>query len=170
MAKHNPDWSIGYGGTPTKEQIALWETVKSKVSYIGGRLYISGYPDEDVQQQMRDFGIKQLISLTQVDPPAIDGVEITRYPMKDSVEVDKEQVRAAAEHVGRLVFRDEKVLVHCAYGLNRSALVAAQHIANVIGQPYFDWEGPEIIRLIRAKRKGALHNPYFVEWINNGFV
>ena len=52
-----------------------------------------------------------------------------------------------------------KILVHCAMGYNRSALVIAMVLIEL------GFTGKEAVELIRKKRKGALYNPAYSEYL-----
>ncbi len=64
----------------------------------------------------------------------------------------------AADGVARAVRDRRRVLVTCAMGLNRSAVVVALACHAITGLG-----GRQCIDLVRASRKGALFNPHFVE-------
>lgn len=69
----------------------------------------------------------------------------------------------AAQIASDAVSQDNRVLVRCHMGLNRSGLVAAFALSNLN-----DWDPDEIIDLIREKRsRHALCNKHFVEYIRS---
>jgi protein-tyrosine phosphatase len=59
----------------------------------------------------------------------------------------------------RLVGCGYKVLVHCGMGHNRSAWVAGLILR------YLDMSGEDVVSLIRERRKGALYDKAFAEYI-----
>lgn len=83
------------------------------------------------------------------------GIDDTSRP-PDRDEISK--VVAAAYVVDQRLRRNRTVLVTCAMGRNRSALVAALAMCGRYGMP-----PSESIKRIRAARGRAMENPYFVE-------
>lgn len=167
MVEYNPDWGIG-APEPTEEQIAKWEAIKYVVSPLGDGLYLSGFPDDAVQARMRELDIEYMFSCTRAEPPAIPGVTTVRTPFDDNVNElpDLEVLTAPAEQISDLLDDGESVLIHCMYGLNRSALLAAHVLA--LRDPGVN--GKDILMAIRNARTGALHNELFasaVAGLNN---
>ena len=160
MAEINPDWSIG-AKEPTKRQIAKWEAIKYVVSPLGNGLYLSGFPDDSVQNRMKELDIGFMFSCTRAVPPGIPGVAIIRTPFDDNVNElpDLQQLQWSAETIADLVEDGEIVLIHCMYGLNRSALLAAHAMALL--DP--EMRGKDILTAIRSARPGALHNALFAD-------
>jgi hypothetical protein len=158
MAEIDPDWSIG-AKEPSKRQIAKWEKIKSVVSPIGGGLYLSGFPDRDVQDKALDLGIQVMVSCTHAEPEIIPGMSMIRVPFDDNVNElpDQQQINYAVDKICELLDNWEPVLIHCMYGLNRSALVAAHVIAKRL--PLMT--GDQILAHLRDRRPGALHNALF---------
>jgi hypothetical protein len=158
MPLDKSDWSVGYNHKPSQEQIDKWEAIKSVVSEVYPHLYITGYPDDSVIQRMKELKIEFLISTTVTPPPSLLYLWVYRVPFMDNKdELPDEKCLADAVHTGTLaLYSGRNVLIHCAYGLNRSSLIAAKIIHNLSGMA-----GPDIVSLIRDKRPGALHNPLY---------
>lgn len=164
MSIDNRDWSVGYSGAPTQEQIDHWESIKGTVSEVYPLLYISGYPDDGVIARMRELGVSYMISTTISPPPPLIHLWIYRVPFVDNAtELPNDKHLIEAVHTGVIALMSGKpVLVHCAYGLNRSALIAARIINEFSGLG-----GKEILKIIRERRPGVLHNPIYAEYVAN---
>lgn len=95
-----------------------------------------------------------------LDPPR--GVLHLRHAMEDS-DLDPEHhsmLDTLAEQVARHVQRDEKVLVRCFAGLNRSSLVTALAMTKMGWSP---WEA--IARIRETRSPYALCNSDFVDYL-----
>lgn len=157
------DWSIGRIDTPTPEEIATWEECKLIVSGIADGLYVSGFPFAAVQRQMKSEGIDTLVSCTVRRPPDLHGVLTLRAPFVDNLlELpDPEFLLNLAKNAGELYMSGRRVLIHCAYGLNRSPLVAAQTLKYI--NPSIP--GKDIYSCIKEKRPAAFHNQLFGDYV-----
>lgn len=160
----NPDWSIG-SKEPSKRQITEWERVKSIVSRVGQGLYLSGFPDDAVISRMKELDIQVMFSCTRAEPPFLPGVAILRIPFDDNVGElpDMTRITFAAEAIVKLLNEGESVLVHCMYGLNRSALLAGY----VLALRHPSMSGDDILRQIRMGRPGALHNALYAHTVQS---
>lgn len=117
-------------------------------------LWIGG-GDAEVPERVRT-----VVTIEETTPPlGLPGISETRSPFLDwnfepvPHDVVQQAVDVAAAAEG-------EVLIRCAYGLNRSALVVA--LILVAGGHRAD----EAVDLIRAVRPGALSNAYFVDLIH----
>jgi len=81
------------------------------------------------------------------------------YPIYDEDLPDIHKLHAVARLGASMVESGHKVLSHCGMGFNRSALVAGL-ILHHLGIP-----GPDVVRLLRQKRPGALFNEVFAEYL-----
>lgn len=81
------------------------------------------------------------------------------YPIYDEDLPDIHKLHAVARLGASMVASGHKVLSHCGMGFNRSALVAGL-ILHHLGIP-----GPDVVRLLRQKRPGALFNEVFAEYL-----
>jgi len=70
-----------------------------------------------------------------------------------------DKLNGLAELGASLVRTGHRVLAHCGMGLNRSALVAGV-VLHKLGMP-----GEETVRVLRARRPGALFNDTFATYL-----
>jgi protein-tyrosine phosphatase len=92
-------------------------------------------------------------------PTVPDHVLYLYFPIYDEDLPNLQKLHAVARLGASLVESGHKVLSHCGMGYNRSALVAGL-ILHHLGVP-----GPEVVRLLREKRPGALFNDVFAEYL-----
>jgi len=154
-----------YSGRPEPSQadIARWEASRQTISQILPNLYMGGVPETYVDWVVQNR-IVYLVDCTQSGQSAVfDSVPYSpirhRLPMRDGDELPPEKkLRNAARAVASFVRAGEPVYVHCAFGLNRSGLVMAYVLNELLG-----WEGPRLLAAIRQRRPGSLFNPRFVQ-------
>jgi protein-tyrosine phosphatase len=130
-------------------------------------LYISGHPDRS-----HDFitkGVGVVVDLEgDIDssvPEARQQGSTTLYvywPIEDGPMPDEHSVRSIAVFVAHLIDNDNKVLVHCRSGHNRSGLICARTLIEQGKSP------DEAIKIVRKKRGDghALENENFVNWLH----
>jgi protein-tyrosine phosphatase len=82
------------------------------------------------------------------------------FPIYDEELPDLARLNAVGDLGASLVRAGTRVLSHCGMGFNRSALVAGV-ILNKLGMP-----GPEVVKLIRSRRQGALFNEVFAKYLD----
>jgi hypothetical protein len=139
-----------------RRRLAGTDQERLDASNVERRLWVGGKPPFD-----RDLPFDVLVLCAEeLQPPslAFQG-SVLRCPLPDG-QLDTLQVsrvvqtaRIAAQHW----MRGQRVLVTCAQGINRSALVASFTLA-FVSQRGAD----ELIQLMRAKRHPqALYNPHF---------
>ena len=125
-------------------------------------LWWSGLPDD--WAVLRDE-VDAVIDLADPGPgpSAEDLGDITyvKAPLEDG-ETLPEQV--LLDHlvglVVDLVRQDRRVLVHCTFGKNRSGLVMALVVREVLG-----CDGPTALARVRAVRDNAVNNDAFSAWV-----
>jgi protein-tyrosine phosphatase len=129
-------------------------------------LYISGHPDHSNDFLSR--GIDAVVDLEgEVDTslPQGEGQSSTTlylyWPIEDGDMPDASTVRSIASLMARLIAEENKVLVHCRSGHNRSGLICARTLIEQGMSPR------DAIDAVRAKRGDghALDNENFVEWL-----
>jgi protein-tyrosine phosphatase len=93
--------------------------------------------------------------------PLSNGVVVHNARLDDNEEVEEQvpEILRAVGMVNAARARGERVLVTCAQGRNRSALVIAEHLIQAGAQPN------EVIERIRAARDRSLLNDAFVAWL-----
>ena len=107
-----------------------------------------------------------VLTAVEYQPPAdlFPGAEVLHVPLEDDasrpLRVDEIAVAIrAGRRVAKRLLAGRRVLVSCAMGLNRSALVAALAMHEIYGM-----NADEIIARIRRERGAwALSNPGFVQ-------
>lgn len=133
---------------------------RSCVSEIVPGLFVGSKPPPG-----RHEGVDTIVlAAIEYQPPAemFPGAEVIHVPLDDAPsrpmrEDEIADATKAAERVARRLRAGRRVLVTCAMGLNRSALVAALAMHEVYGM-----SADEIItRLRRARGAWALSNPNF---------
>lgn len=129
-------------------------------------LYISGHPDH--ARAFLDKDVQVVVDLQgDVDTSVIESEEqghttlYVYWPVEDGDMPNENIVRNIATLVCRALNANEKVLVHCKAGHNRSGLICAR---TLIEQGKSPEEAIETVR--RARGDGhALNNEKFVEWL-----
>ncbi len=129
-------------------------------------LYISGHPDHSNDFLSR--GVDAVVDLegeVDISVPQGEGQTSTTlylyWPIEDGAMPDASTVRSIASLMARLIAEENKVLVHCRSGHNRSGLICAR---TLIEQ---GMSSQEAVDTVRAKRGDghALDNQKFVEWL-----
>ena len=126
-------------------------------------LWWSGLPDD--WEALRDQ-VDAVIDLADPGPgpSAEDLGEITyvKAPLEDG-ETLPEQV--LLDHLTGLVVdlvrQGRRVLVHCTFGKNRSGLLMALVVREVLG-----CDGPTALARVRAVRDNAVNNDAFSDWVS----
>lgn len=131
-------------------------------SNISKRLWIGGQPPFD--RDLPDFDVLVLCA-QELQPTKLSFQrKVVRVPLPDAELAVHELRRALAggRQVAEALARGQRVLVTCAAGLNRSALVASLGLGLITRM-----KAPEIIELVRARRSpDALGNRHFVGYLN----
>ncbi len=104
----------------------------------------------------------------QLDPALFSVPEVLYAPMDDAFEPISKQTAGTALKAARAVVQrladDQRVLVTCLAGRNRSGMVCA--LALMLGPPGL--AAGEAIELVRAARgPNALANPHFVRFLQS---
>jgi protein-tyrosine phosphatase len=103
------------------------------------------------------------LEFTQHDPLSQGNFsfETIWFPMHDSDTLPElPELHGICRCVTERIRRGERVLVHCAAGLNRSGLVTA-----LVVRDYYGIEGSAAVDIVRSKRPWALSNITFAEYV-----
>lgn len=136
-----------------------------KANQIITNLFQGGFPPPGDGLKLAGIDVLVLCANDNQNAGLYPGVEVILAP-GDDVEGDaKLQTwidgwKRGADLAADRVAAGKKVLVTCMAGLNRSGLVTAMTLRKLTGA-----SGADIIKLIQAKREGALFNQTFVRYI-----
>jgi hypothetical protein len=140
----------------------LWWNVPFKATEVFPNLFQGSQISsiEDIRC-VRDLGIQTIIDLEGGFDPTMNFLDSYLYwPIGDLPWLpDLNSLFCKAAFGAHCLNANQKVLVHCKAGLNRSGLVCGR-IMSVMG-----WKGPEILKVINEKIPGALWNPIFREYV-----
>jgi protein-tyrosine phosphatase len=81
------------------------------------------------------------------------------FPIYDEELPDMAKLHGVARMAASLVAAGHRVLSHCTMGLNRSALLAGLILV------YMGIEGKDAVELLRSRRRGALFNQIFADYL-----
>lgn len=137
-------------------------TFKDDAGRIGGSIYQGSMPDSD---WIESFDVLVLAAWENNDPSFYANVRTIVAPGEDVRDwpVDADDIdrwREAAKDVALHVRNGREVLVTCMAGLNRSSMITAMALHNLMG-----WDGEECVRWVQERRPGALFNPSFKRWL-----
>lgn len=115
---------------------------------------------EDIEK-VKELKIQTIIDLEGGFDPPMGFLESYLYwPISDVPWLPNLDYLFCVANLGTLLIKnDQKVLVHCKQGLNRSGLVCGR-IMNLSGE-----SGRQILKRINEKIPGALWNPVFREYV-----
>lgn len=120
---------------------------------LTGRLAGMAYPPEDAAEELRAYGIRAVLSLTE-RPPTIAleeaGFAWHHEPVYDFAAPTAEALRRAVEFCRRHLDRGESVVVHCMAGIGRTGTVLAAVLVS-LGR-----SAPQAIDEVRRLRAGSL--------------
>jgi hypothetical protein len=101
---------------------------------------------------------------TEIDiniPTVINQSIYIYFPIEDMYLPDIRKLHSLARFGATLINTGHQLLCHCGMGHNRSALVAGLVLT------YLGFSGAEAADLIRSKRKGALYNRRFANYLES---
>lgn len=128
------------------------------------RLYLS--PDIESWEAIHAAGISTVIDVDAgVDaglPTTPDEILYVYFPFTDDALPDLARLHAVGKLGADLIRAGHTVLVHCAMGFNRSALVAGVILK------YLGLTGPAALSHIRDRRPGALYNKVYAQYLEAG--
>lgn len=128
-----------------------------------GQLFIS--PDIDTWAPIAERGITAIFDLDEaVDadvPMLYNRLLYIYFPFEDTELPDLQQLHAVAQLGAQFVAQGQRVLVHCAMGHNRSALLAGVMLT------YLGMSGADAVARLRQRRHGALYNTHFATYLQS---
>ena len=128
------------------------------------RIFISpDIDDSDDWKYLDKEGISVIIDVDgdlDIGIPTIPNhILYVYFPFIDDDLPNPEKLHAVAAMGADLYRSGQKILVHCSMGYNRSALVIGMILIKL------GMSGKEAVELIRLKRKGALFNKKYFEYL-----
>ncbi len=128
---------------------------------LRGRLWLGGKKD---LARARNYDLI-VIAAYEVEPHLAEGGgRIITIPLDDDEHIPEQEVDTVGRAVARAVRKEQKVLVTCQMGLNRSALVTA------VACHYLGFPMDETIWMLRRMRgRQVLSNPYFVRFLRSRY-
>jgi protein-tyrosine phosphatase len=133
---------------------------------IPGKLWQSGAPSAPDWSEIRALGMQCVVDLAgelgPVAPAEFDSLLFVFWPIDDGPLPDLSRLEDISNLVVEQVKAGWKCLSHCAAGINRSGLVNAMVVRQLL-----KLSGHDAIAYIRAHREGALSNPAFVQYLES---
>lgn len=137
-------------------------TRRALTPILPGKLWQSGTPDSPLGPAWQDVeacGIDLVVSLA--DAPADLRFEWASWAIDDGDLPDMVYAHQLAHFVAERLEAGRKVLICCKAGINRSSLLSALVVAEVLGCSRHDAADH-----IRRLRPGALSNQAFAAWLD----
>jgi hypothetical protein len=133
-------------------------------SYSGGELWIGSYPTDREGPSWAGFDTLVLAAKELQGPDGyFQGVSVIKCPLSDAEPMKDGELSisiSCAHDVARMVAQGRKVLVTCAMGRNRSAL-----ICGLVLQMITTMSGPAAVSRIKSSRPTSLGNRSFEQAI-----
>lgn len=159
------EYSTNRPHEPTESEIDTWESVRYHLTpLLEGKLYQGGFLD-DIAAQVVDAKVGLVVSTSIMVPAQLPNTALLRFPFDDDWRghPDIKEIRAIARFATDWnKATKQPVMVHCAYGLNRSSLISAFILYEMLEGA---WNGREIVDYIQRTRRGTLNNDTFVKAI-----
>jgi hypothetical protein len=129
---------------------------------LAPKLYQGSAPPPGPELRARGFDVL-VLAAEEIQPPswAFPGVQVIHAPSDDGEIIPERSAHAAAQEVARALKQGKRALVTCAMGLNRSGIISALALWYATGRP-----GHECVALVQRKRRSALCNHWFVEYLS----
>ena len=86
------------------------------------------FPMEAAARLAREHGIRRVVDVRveacdDADVLRSHGIELLHLPTEDTRAISQEMLRAGVEFVSAAIDEGERVLIHCQYGIGRSAML-----------------------------------------------
>lgn len=108
-----------------------------------------------------DMNVNLTPHTTNASMPALPANYIV-WPISDGPLPDIERAFLIARRIAAAVMDNKRVMVHCAAGLNRSGLVMALAVREILRI-----SGKDALELVRSRREGALFNENFAAYLRS---
>lgn len=142
---------------PVRRKLAIpaWSVIVPEI------LWQSGIPTQGLIDALRPTWV---VNLTHPFEPqsyvVSEATRVTRWPIDDGPLPDLRQLSRITRELAAGIQAQERILVHCAAGLNRSGLIVALALCKLGISP------PQAIQILRAKRHPAvLRNRRFEAYV-----
>lgn len=132
---------------------------------VPGRVWQGGCPVDFTW--VRQSGVTAVVDLADADthPPvgATDDLVYVKVPLVDGDDLPEVRLVMRLAHlVAGLAENGHRVLVHCTFGRNRSGLLTALVVRELL-----DLSGAEALDHVRRHRQGAVNNEAFARWLRS---
>lgn len=126
-----------------------WISTEFNISKINKSIYIGDIASAFNKDMLIDEGITHILSVVLgVEPMFPDEFEYLNLPTRDIINEDiTEYLEECIEFIKDAITKNGKVLVHCAYGVSRSASVV---IGYLIKEKHMSYE--EAYNFVKEKR------------------
>jgi protein-tyrosine phosphatase len=156
-----------FDARPTTRGWLAWWRGRTTLDVIVPDLWMGGFPRPGgvVLRTIEEAGIHHVVTTTFERPHLPQGVTTRWIPFLDlDLPLHMDPLFRAAHDVADRVRRGEPVYVHCGHGYDRSGLVVALALRELLPAA----RGEEILDLIRARRGSeALHNRRFARYVRS---
>jgi hypothetical protein len=129
--------------------------------YLGGYWYVR-YSQNSLLDLLRERGIKYIVNCADEIPFYItlkDDFNYIKFGWDDRSDFKLfPSIEAAENYVNKVVLSGEKVYVHCAMGISRSATLVIFHLMK-----RNDWTYRQAYKFVNSKRESVNPNPGFSE-------
>jgi protein-tyrosine phosphatase len=139
------------------------------INNIYDNLWQGAYPPKGDVLSMRGFKLLVLAAAENQDATAYTGIDVILAPGDDDENPEclpnfLPQWLDAAKQVASRVKMGDKVLVTCMGGYNRSGFITTVALHLLTG-----WDGETCVKHVQQRRKYALHNLLFEEYLCENF-
>ena len=147
------------------------ETVAADLSWLTPQLAIgSRLDDRCVPHAAQVLGIRRVVDVRSEMRPSREllkqhGIAVLHLPTADLHPVTSVMIWRGVHWVSEGIGRGEKVLIHCHYGIGRSALLACCVLVDQGLSPLCAWETAKRARRIVSPTPEQIHA--FLDWVDN---
>jgi len=164
--------SVDFSRADARALVQMFRT-RSGWTYVAPHIAIGGVDSYEMPLKQFDFMLnvaRELVPGERYHDPADFGQHLPRVHhigLADdyNVQVQVPAILRAVKLVREARLRGESVLVNCAQGRNRSALVVAEYLCQEASIDVTN-PGRHVVAQIQARRPNSLTNTAFVRWLN----